>query len=161
MKRFFQRGLLLAAFALGLVIQLAAQSTQMTILMNDGVEHSYFMMESDRVYFENNETLVVEIAATDNSDRYLLAEIRKITCSEVEGLVEETDAKVFLTPNPTHDAFMLHNFEGIQSVGIYSLDGHLVKSVETASDQPVDISDLPVGLYLVKTELCTLKMIKL
>ena len=164
MKSIFKHGLLLLAFALGLAFPLAAQSTQMTIQMNDGSERTYFMNESDRVYFEDNETLVVEIAVYGKdvrADRFNLADIRKITCHETEGVSETSNASVFLSPNPTHDAFMLHNLQGKQSVSIYALDGRLVKSAEVSEDQLIDISDLPIGLYLVKTESCTLKMIKL
>ena len=160
MKRIIQYGLLLAAFTLGLFFNLEAQSTQMTIYMNDGTERIYYMTEDDRVYFEDNEWLVISIAPT-KSDRYNLAEIRKVTCSETEGMIEETDASVFLSPNPVHDAFMIHNLGDRQPVSIYALDGRLLKSLEAASDQPIDISDLPVGLYLVKTESRTLKIIKL
>ena len=164
MKSIFKHGLLLLAFTLGLAFPLAAQSTLMTIQMNDGSERTYFMNESDRVYFEDNETLVVEIAVYGKdvrSDRFNLADIRKITCHETEGVSETSNTSVFLSPNPTHDAFMLHNLQGKQSVSIYALDGRLVKSAEVSEDQLIDISDLPIGLYLVKTESCTLKMIKL
>jgi len=161
MKQIFQRGLLLAALTLGLVFHLAAQSTQMTIHMNDGTERTYFMTESDRVYFEDNETLVVEIVVNAKSDRYNLSDIRKITCAETESISEETSAPLWLSPNPAHDAFMLHNLVGKQSISIYALDGRLVKSTEVTEDQLIDISDFPIGLYMVKTESCTLKMIKL
>ena len=164
MKRIFKRGLLLFALFFGLAFHLAAQSTQMTIHMNDGTERTYFMTESDRVYFEDNETLVVEIAVYGKglrSDRFNLVDIRKITCTETEGISEETKTSLWLSPNPTHDAFMLHNLNGIETIQIYALDGRMVKSFNAVGDQLVDISDLPVGLYLVKTESCTLKMIKL
>ena len=164
MKHIFQRGLLLAAFILGLVFHLAAQSTQMTIHLNDGTERSYFMAERDRVYFEDNETLVVEVAVYDKSvrsDRFNLADIRKVTCTETEGISETLNNSVYLSPNPSHDAFILHYLNGKETIQIYALDGRLVKTAEVTGDQPVDISDLPNGLYLVKTESCTLKMIKL
>ena len=164
MKSIFKRGLLLLAITLGLAFPLAAQSTQMTIQMNDGNERTYFMNEGDRVYFEDNETLVVEIAVYDKnvrSDRFNLADIRKITCHETEGMSETSGTSVILSPNPTYDAFMLHNLHGKQSVSIYALDGRLVKTAEVSENQLIDISDLPIGLYLVKTESCTLKMIKL
>lgn len=161
MKHLFQRGLLLLALTVGLLFHLSAQSTLMTIHMNDGTERNYYMSEDDRVYFEGNDILVVEIAVNAKAERYNLADIRKITCSETEGVSEEADASVFLSPNPVHDKVMLHNLSGIQPVGIYSLDGRMVKSVEVTADQFIDISDLPVGLYLVKTERQTLKMIKL
>ena len=164
MKQIFQRGLLLVTFILGLVFPLAAQSTQMTIYLNDGTERSYFMTESDCVYFEDNETLVIEIAIYGKgvrSDRFNLADIRKVTCTETEGISEPSNTSVYLSPNPTHDAIILHNLNGKETIQIYALDGRLVKSAEVTGGQLIDISDLPNGLYLVKTELCTLKMIKL
>jgi len=163
MKQFLQRGLLIAAFILGLVFPLAAQSTQMTIHMNDGTEHTYLMTESDRVYFEDNETLVVEIAVYDKgvrSDRFNLADIRKITCTETENVIDEHLTSLWLSPNPVHDAFVLRNLNGKETIHIYALDGRLMKSLEVIEDQRIDVSDLPIGLYLVKTEHQTLKMIK-
>ena len=160
MKSIFKRGLLLLAFILGLAFHLAAQSTQMTIHFNDGSERSYYMSENDRVYFEDNETLVVELAPT-KSDRFNLADIRKITCAETEGVSEVSNASVQLFPNSSHDAFLLRNLNERQTVSIYALDGRIMKSFETTGDQWIDISDLPIRLYLIKTERQTLKMIKL
>lgn len=160
MKSIFKHGLLLLTFIFGLAFHLAAQSTQMTIHFNDGSERSYYMSENDRVYFEDNETLVVELAPT-KSDRFNLADIRKITCAETESVSEVSNASVQLFPNPSHDAFLLRNLNERQTVSIYALDGRIMKSFETTVDQWIDISDLPIGLYLVKTEHQTLKMIKL
>ena len=131
MKSIFKRGLLLLAFILGLAFHLAAQSTQMTIHFNDGSERSYYMSENDRVYFEDNETLVVELAPT-KSDRFNLADIRKITCAETEGVSEVSNASVQLFPNPSHDAFLLRNLNERQTVSIYALDGRIMKSFESA-----------------------------
>ena len=161
MKRVFQHGLLLTVLTLGLFFKLSAQSIQMTIYMNDGTEQMYYMSESDRVFFEDNKWLVVEIAPTAKSDRYLLSEIRKVVCSETEGMIEEGDVSVFLSPNPVHDAFMIHNLGDRQTVSIYALDGRLLKTLEASSDQSIDISDLTIGLYLVKIHSRTLKIIKL
>ena len=164
MKSIFRHGLLLATLILGLTFHLAAQSTLMTLYMNDGAERAYYMTEDDHVYFEDNETLVVEIAAFGKgirSDRYNLTDIRKITCAETEGVGEESNAPVCLSPNPVHDAFMLLNLNGKETIRIYALDGRLVKSIEVEGSQLIDISDLGIGLYLVKTQSCTLKMIKL
>ena len=133
----------------------------MTIYLNDGNERSYFMTPSDRVYFEDNEILVVETTVTMRSDRYNLADIRKIICAEAVGVTEASGTSPILSPNPVHDAFILRNLDGEETVRIYALDGRLMKSMEVTSEQHIDISDLPIGLYLVKTERQTLKMIKL
>ena len=132
MKHIIKRGLLLTALIMGLAFHLTAQSTQMTIYLNDGNEKSYLMTPSDRVYFEDNETLVVEITVNTS-----------------------------LFPNPVHDVVMLSNLKGNETIQIFALDGRLMKSVEASEGQLIDISELPIGLYLVKTEHQTLKMIKL
>ena len=161
MKRLFQRGLLLTALLLGLAFHLTAQSTQMTIYLNNGEEKNYLMTPSDRVYFEDNETLVVEFTVTMRSDRYNLADIRKITCAETVGVTETSGTTPFLSPNPVHDAFTLRNLNGEETIQIYALDGRLIKSMEVTSEQRIEISDLPIGIYLVKAGDQTLKMIKL
>ena len=163
MKRWIKKGFLLVVLAIGTVLQLSAQ-IEVTVWMNNGAVQSYLMTESDRMYFEDNETLVIEIAVYDKgvrSDRFHLDDIRKITCSETENVSEASSASVYLSPNPVHNAFMISNLNGKETIHIYALDGRLVKSIEASENQLVDISDFPIGIYLVKTEHQTLKMIKL
>lgn len=156
-----QRGLLLAAFIFGLFFHLAAQSTQIIVFLNNGTEQTYNLTEADRLYFEDNTKLVIEQISTKGTVIIPLADIRKITCDETVGVSEASDATVFLAPNPAHNAFTLRNLESKENISIYALDGRLVKSMEVTGNQSVDISDLPIGLYLVKTQSSTYKMIKL
>ena len=88
----------------------------MTIYLNDGAERTYFMTPSDRVYFEDNEVLVVETTVTMRSDRYNLADIRKITCAVTVGVTETSGTTPFLSPNPVHDAFTLRNLNGEETI---------------------------------------------
>jgi len=119
------------------------------------------MQETDRLYFEDNTKLVIEEVSTKSTVTIPLADIRKITCSETEGIVEVARPSLWLSPNPSHDAFKLHNNNGKETIHIYALDGRLMKSAEVTGGQSIDISDFPAGLYLVKTQSCTLKIIKL
>lgn len=160
MKHLLQRGLLLMALFMGFAFSLTAQSTQMIVTLNDGTEKSYTMAESDRVYFENNTSLIVEQGT--GTDVIPLADIRKINCSEVMGgQSENAMANVSLTPNPVHDVMMLHNLDGVETVSIYSIDGRLMKTFETSGEEFINTEDLARGLYLVRTKSCVLKMIKL
>ena len=161
MKRIPHRGLLLIAFVLGLFFRLAAQSTQIVVFLNDGVEQIYHLTEADRLYFEDNTKLVIEEVDTKSTVAIPLADIRKITCDEYVGTNEIQDQDVAILPNPVNDIFMLRNLTGTQNVSIYALDGRLVKSFEATEGQSVSVNELSVGLYLVKTQSCTLKMIKL
>ena len=161
MKRWIKKGLLLVVLAIGTVLQLSAQS-EVTVWMNNGSAQSYLMTENDRMYFEDNEQLVIEIGLYIKEIYSIpLADIRKITCAELEGTDEENTQPLTIFPNPVHETLILRNLNGKETIHIYDLDGRLVKSVEVVGEQPVDISDLSIGLYLVKTQSCTLKMIKL
>lgn len=140
---------------------MAAQSTQMVVTMNDGSVQTYSMMESGRVYFEDNTYLVIEEGIGKDVVRIPMSDIRKITCEEEVGLPENQAAAISILPNPVHDVMMLHNLDGKQTVSIFAIDGRLMKAFEVSGDEAIDVSAFPVGLYLVRTQSSTLKMIKL
>ena len=147
--------------AIGIGFHGAAQSTQMHVVMNDETVQTYAIGESDRIYFEDNTFLVIESTVAKDIVRIRMEDIRKITCEETVGLSESQASEVSIMPNPVHDVMILRNLDGLQSVSIYAIDGRLIKSFEAKGDEVIDISDMSIGLYLVKTQSCTLKMIKL
>ena len=161
MKTSIQKIGLLLTFIIGLFLYGNAQSTEVQFIITtiDGLEQTYPLTGGNHIWFENGTTLDLEIG--DVIIEYALADIRKITCCELENLSEKQSTSAYLFPNPVHDAFLLYNLGNNQTISIYTLDGRLVKSVEVTENQPIDISNLPLGLYFVKTNSCTLKMIKL
>lgn len=161
MKQLSRLGLLLVVFILGTFAQLSAQSTSMSVFMNDGTIQTFNMQEEDQVYFSENTYLVIEQVSVSSVTNISLAEIRKITCEEVMDILENQAPSVIILPNPVHDVMTLRNLNGNQKVQIYSISGQLVRSFETNGDQSIDVSGLSIGLYLVRTQSCTLKMIKL
>lgn len=141
---------------------MAAQTTQMVVTMNDGTVQTYFMTESGRVYFEDNTFLVIEEGPTKDIVRIRMSDIRKITCEEAVGLDENRTAGISIMPNPVHDLMVLRNLDGPQTISIYSIDGRLMKTFETSgNEEAVNVSEFPIGLYLIRTQSSTLKMIKL
>ena len=161
MKQLSRLVLLLVVFILGTFAQLSAQSTSMSVFMNDGTIQTFNMQEEDQVYFSENTYLVIEQVSVSSVTNISLAEIRKITCEEVMDIPENQAPSVIILPNPVHDVMTLRNLNGNQKVQIYSISGQLVRSFETNGDQSIDVSGLSIGLYLVRTQSCTLKMIKL
>lgn len=149
------------ALIMGMAFGMEAQSTQVVVTLNDGTEQNYTMTESDRMYFEDNTILVIEIHEYKNTVKIPLADIRKLTCLETEGTNENEATALSIFPNPVHDALVIRNLQGSQIVSIYALDGRLMKTFTASGEQAIDISDLAMGIYLVKTVSATLKMIKL
>ena len=161
MKQLLIQGLMLLILTLGMLFKVVAQSTQMNITMNDGSVQTYIMEESDHVYFEDNTYLIIDRTSAKDNVSIRLEDIRKITCEEIVGQVENQLGTVYIMPNPAHDVMTLRNLDGLQNVSIYAIDGRLIKSFEASGDQVIDISDMSIGLYLVKTQSGILKMIKL
>ena len=161
MRHPFRQGLLLLAFVLATAFRVNAQSAILVVTMNDGSEQTFPMYEGDRLYFEDNVKLVIEDNPTKSVTKIPLADIRKMTCTESEGVAEASESAVSMFPNPVHDMLTLRNITGKQTISIYAIDGRLMKTFEASGDQTIDVGDLPMGLYLVKAQTCTLKMIKL
>ena len=162
MKQLFRHGLLLLVLTIGMACGMAAQSTQMVVTMNDGSVQTYSMMESGRVFFFFFSYLVIEEGIGKDVVRIPMSDIRKITCEEAVGLDENRTAGISIMPNPVHDLMVLRNLDGPQTISIYSIDGRLMKTFETSgNEEAVNVSEFPIGLYLIRTQSSTLKMIKL
>jgi hypothetical protein len=72
------------------------------------------------------------------------------------------DISFSVYPNPAED-FLNFDFENInedENLNIYSADGKLIKSLNSSSANQIDISDLSAGLYFVKYQNQTIKLIK-
>ena len=62
-------------------------------------------------------------------------------------------------PNPVADKLYIENITSGSTVSIYNQVGQLVLEVLNAQ-QGIDVSSLPAGLYVVKNQSSTLKIIK-
>lgn len=58
--------------------------------------------------------------------------------------------KVALYPNPAKELVTLQSAKAISEVKIYSVTGSIVKSISKVSDNKINVSDLPAGVYIVK-----------
>ena len=164
MKYLFKRFWLMLLFIFAMMGGMTAQNSyvHVTIFLNDGTEASYDMESTSYMYFEDGVKLVITEGSDGmNAVSYPLADIRKLTCEEVVGTLENTTIGVSLYPNPTHDELQIRNVTGNQVVNIYALDGRLMKTFQVSGSQSVDISDLPSGMYLVNISYSTFKMMKL
>lgn len=56
-------------------------------------------------------------------------------------------------PNPTHDIVNIVTQDDILSIQVYNLEGRLVQVTKNTSSKKLNISNLPIGKYLVKVQL--------
>ncbi len=70
------------------------------------------------------------------------------------GLVNSNDNNIILFPNPATDHISFLNQDAGEKlkIYIYSMQGELLESKETDSDEKMDVSNLETGIYLLKIE---------
>lgn len=77
----------------------------------------------------------------------------QVTCVDNQLAVNDVSSgkKLSIYPNPAKDFVVLQSARSISEVKIYNVAGALVKSISNiASDNKVNVSDLSVGVYIVK-----------
>ncbi|SDS39323.1 Por secretion system C-terminal sorting domain-containing protein [Polaribacter sp. KT25b] len=68
------------------------------------------------------------------------------------GMEDETFmSELKLYPNPVSDRLFVSTIDPVESIVIYNINGQLVKQVNVIKNG-VDVSELPVGVYLVKIQ---------
>lgn len=73
-------------------------------------------------------------------------------------IISSIDLHVF--PNPTSDGFYIRGLEQPAELMVFDLSGRLLLSKQVTEESFVDIRDLPKGMYVVKAEDMTAKVIK-
>jgi hypothetical protein len=63
--------------------------------------------------------------------------------------IAQNNLKMALHPNPVNDILTIETETEIKSVGIYNLQGQLVK---TAYAKQINVSELSSGIYMVRIE---------
>ena len=141
-----------------------AQQTDITVHFRSNVNSAPQTLQNvDKFYFEDGNIIFKMLDETTVVFAY--ADIKKMTLNynqpdltDVEG----TSVVDGVYPNPVSDV-LYFNFAGNQemSIQIFSATGQLVKSEILQSDEPIDVSALQEGLYIIKINDKTFKFSKL
>jgi len=85
----------------------------------------------------------------------------QVTCANL-AVNEANGAKqISLYPNPAKDFVVLQSSKAVTEVKIYNTAGSLIKTISKVSDNKINISDLAVGVYIVKVnDSDSIKLIK-
>lgn len=139
---------------------LKAQSYVLAIQMNDETEILWKSEMIGNIYFDNDSTLIVVENGDNYTHSYNILEVDKICFQSENGVNEFTfEQTSFVYPNPAKDNIRIIGLEN-QDVEIFSADGKLVMKA-MYDGKNLNVSSLPKGFYLIKTNGQTLKFNKI
>jgi Secretion system C-terminal sorting domain len=96
-----------------------------------------YSMESGVAYF-------FRLKMINKDGTYTFSEIRKLSCSGIKN-------EIIVSPNPTADVFHITGMNsGINSISIFGKAGQLISTHSAINNKNIDISNLQIGVYLLK-----------
>lgn len=128
-----------------------------------GINNGFTLIDLATLNNQNNSNTVIDEIQLQSTGGYVYMCLDAFTWSKVQTLgtseiLSREKAEVY--PNPTSGVFHL-NMEKKSKVTLYDPSGKLVKSTEALKgENKMDITDLPDGIYLMKTESQSYKVIK-
>lgn len=139
---------------------LNAQSYELVIKMNDETETTWNSESLSNIYFDDETTLILVEKEDSYTHSYNISEIKKLYFNSSENINELNQDKVsFVFPNPAKDKIQIIGVEN-QEIEIISIDGKPIFRGKY-DGKSLDVSLLPQGLYLIKTNNKTLKFEKI
>ena len=137
--------------------------TGLKITYYDGTEQGFSIENSGKLSFSGSD-LLLQTSSTANATTIPTSIIRKIVFDSAVLSVQtisQNTSKYILYPNPSNDYIRIKSFDGEKlQTSIYSMDGKLLHQGNYTSDQTIDISNLKSGVYLIKANNETFKLIK-
>lgn len=144
------------------------QAQSMLVKEHTGTITPYDLSSINKITFSTGSLIITN---TDNiTEEYPLESISYLKFSDIiTGTKKEKNAVIETYPNPVSDLLYI-DFKGIANSGgflsILNTDGQTLKTKEISENKlvPIDISDLPKGIYLCRyfnnSEIKTIKIIK-
>lgn len=134
--------------------------THLVLQPLSGQDCYYAISQIGHIAFQNGDLFLYDKSGTELGHTPL-DEIGKIIFAEKGDNLSEHHASCLVYPNPTNSELIIHGVEGGRTIRIYSLQGILINTVPTQTDETViNVSSLPDGTYLLQIGAEIVKFIK-
>lgn len=111
----------------------------------------------------SEEDLILNYVSEDTENIEMLS-IRKITFNTDNTDITNTSGienKIWVSPNPFRNHIKINNLpEGRSEIRIFSISGKLILQTELYDSSTIDINHLTEGIYVLKVNNQTLKIVK-
>ena len=72
----------------------------------------------------------------------------------------ESHEKPAIYPNPARESVFIDGLEEGEMIGVFNMEGQLVRSVKADSDRKIDVRGLPSGIYYVRCGYHVMRFVK-
>lgn len=145
-----------------------AETTTITVFNKSGKLQNFELKSSGKVFFNNNELVILPSYEENRRISLELAEIEKLFFYSVEqNSTGESGASsdyqnqaLSVFPNPTNDYVYISDVQENCMVEIYSWNGMLINNQKYSVGKGVSLADYPIGLYTLRVDGRTFKIYK-
>ena len=123
----------------------ALAQTNIVINYYTGTQQQYAVEDSGKLFFSNDNSIISKITFKNS-----LA---------VEDIKQNRE-QIIIYPNPATNYFKISSKDAKSTLNIYNSAGQLVLSKVYKKDEEINVSNLLPGIYFVKVNGSTLKLIK-
>jgi len=153
-KRFF------AIYCLTISCLFVSAQTEVELQMYNAGSQTFTVSDAGKIYFDNGYMLVDEGNGIPYS--FLLSDIKKVMFEHTTSVETLETPNIRIYPNPATNYLIISSEQNtVIPYQIFALDGRLVLSGGAHSEEPIAISSLAKGLYLLKIDGKTFKISKL
>jgi len=139
-----------------------SQTVFLDIKNLDGSDKKIELSALNKITFSNSDLILNYLVGTN--ENIVTSSIRKIVFSTSTGINDiQGDHNLFIYPNPSSDFISIKNQpEGETNILIYSIAGTQIMRIQHyPGNEPIDISRLTRGIYIIKVNNKALKFTKL
>jgi len=134
--------------------------TSVVVQYTTNQEQTFILNDQGKIYFSGSNLMIDQL--NGQSETIAISDIRKLYFPARVSIIEDIaiENNIFLYPNPATDQIKLSNIKASTLVSVYSMNGQLLINQLSSPDQSINISNLKKGLYIVKANDKTFKLIK-
>lgn len=138
----------------------AMAQTNVKLTFQDASTQEIEVSAYGKIYFSDNYMFIDNGNALPYS--FAVSNIRNMVFDEVLGIHDLVTETFKVYPNPAYNTlyFSSNDFE-IHPYSLFSIDGRLLLHGEVQNGDPISVSGIPAGLYILKINNTSLKINKL
>lgn len=150
----------LMCLALMLAFFSGMAQSKVTLTFQDASIQEIDVNSYGKIYFSGDYMYIDNGSSQPYS--FAVSNIRKMTFNEVLGVPEIVTEAFKVYPNPVHNLLYISGNDSTPyPYSLFTIDGRLLLRGEVQNGDPVDVSELPSGIYILKVNDTSLKINKL